>query len=568
MQENVLDSRQALASEIAEAVRGQLKAKQTAESLSAAIEKNLIEEARRAELKLAYLRVAAAGAFAVFVLGRLVLSRFTAIAPPTIGSLAASLVWMTFAAAVLGILRRDWYKAWLRRAFPIADATLLVAGLGLSRMGVDPFSPPAGLATTFAGLCVLLAFTGAFRLTRSAVELTTGLAILSLLVTAALGWVPVMAAGGSLVAVLLSGALALGVTDMVRRVVMNEVTRVNLDRMYDDAQTNHRCSRGDPADRCARPPQSAQHDPHGDVAAHRGAGTRNGASQSAAHHPAVRRPNESSHPGPAQRDDDRSGAPVDCRAKDDRVRPVSRSVGDARADRPREIALSRRQRRRRSSGGTGRSRPGAAGDLQSRRQRREIHAGRGHDHALRRAIQWTGAVLGDRHRTGNPASARSRGSSENSGRPSAAMAAASDWASRSRAASWRRTAGRSTSRARLGREAFSRSAFPSGREKRRARRTRRPSARRLRGKWRRPRPVGTVRPVTRYPLPVSRLPVPVPAIRYPLVPIPDPDTGTRYRYPTTGSGSAHRMAGTGATQTRPTTQAQFAKRLHRNDLPV
>ena len=236
MQENVLDSRQALASEIAEAVRGQLKAKQTAESLSAAIEKNLIEEARRAELKLAYLRVAAAGAFAVFVLGRLVLSRFTTIAPPTIGSLAASLVWMTFAAVVLGLLRRDWYQAWLRRAFPIADATLLVAGLGLSRMGVDPFAPPPGLATTFAGLCVLLAFTGAFRLTRSAVELTTGLAILSLLVTAALGWLPVLAAGGSLVAVLLAGALALGVTDMVRRVVMNEVTRVNLDRLYDDAQ--------------------------------------------------------------------------------------------------------------------------------------------------------------------------------------------------------------------------------------------------------------------------------------------------------------------------------------------
>ncbi len=236
MSENVLDSRQALASEIAEAVRGQLHAKQTAENLSAAIEKNLVEEARRAELKLAYLRVAAAGAFAVFVLGRLVLSRITTIAPPTMGSLAASLVWMTFAAAVLGILRRDWYKAWLRRAFPIADATLLVAGLGLSRIGMDPFAAPPGLATTFAGLCVLLAFTGAFRLTRSAVELTTGLAILALLVTSAFGWVPVLAAGGSLVAVLLAGALALGVTDMVRRVVMNEVSRVNLDRLYDEAQ--------------------------------------------------------------------------------------------------------------------------------------------------------------------------------------------------------------------------------------------------------------------------------------------------------------------------------------------
>ena len=234
--DNMLDSRQALAAEIAESVQLALHAKQSAENLSATIEKNLLEEARRAELKLAYLRVAAAGAFALFVIGRLLLSRFTAVPAPTMGSLAASLVWMTFASAVLGILRKDWYQPWLRRAFPIADATLLVAGLGLSRIGADPFAGPQGLATTFAVLCVVLAFTGAFRLTRSAVELTTGLAVVALLLAAAFGWLPVMAAGGSLVGVLLSGVLALAVTDMVRRVVMSEVGRVTLDRLYDDAQ--------------------------------------------------------------------------------------------------------------------------------------------------------------------------------------------------------------------------------------------------------------------------------------------------------------------------------------------
>jgi signal transduction histidine kinase len=233
---NILDSRAALAAEITESLQLALRAKQSSDQLSATIEKNLLEEARRAELKLAYLRAAAAGAFAVFVLGRLLLSRITSVPPPTTGSLAASLVWMTFAAAILGILRRDWYEPWLRRAFPIADATLLVAGLGLSGIGADPSSGPPGLATTFAVLSVVLAFTGAFRLTRSAVQLTTGLAIGVLLVSAAFGWLPVVAAGGSLVGVLLSGVLALGVTDMVRRVVMNEVGRVTLDRMYDDAQ--------------------------------------------------------------------------------------------------------------------------------------------------------------------------------------------------------------------------------------------------------------------------------------------------------------------------------------------
>jgi hypothetical protein len=74
VRDNVLDSRAALASEIADAVRGQLHAKHEAANLSIAIEKNLAEEARRAELRLAYLRVAAAGAFSVFVIGRLLLS--------------------------------------------------------------------------------------------------------------------------------------------------------------------------------------------------------------------------------------------------------------------------------------------------------------------------------------------------------------------------------------------------------------------------------------------------------------------------------------------------------------
>jgi signal transduction histidine kinase len=234
--DNMMDSRAALASEIADAVRGQLHAKHSAEQLSVTVEKNLLDEARRAELKLAYLRVAAAGALAVFVLGRLGASKITPLTPPTMGSLAAALVWTTFAAGILALLRRDWYRPWLRRAIPIADASLLLAGLGLSRLGADPFAPPSGLPTTFAVLCVVFAFTGAFRLTRSAVELTGGLAALALILGAAFGWLPALAAGGSLLAVLLSGVLALGVTDMVRRVVMNEVGRVTLDQMYDDAQ--------------------------------------------------------------------------------------------------------------------------------------------------------------------------------------------------------------------------------------------------------------------------------------------------------------------------------------------
>lgn len=236
MTDNFLDSRAILASEIADSIRQQLRAKQSAEQLNATIEKSLGEEARRAELKLAYLRGAAAGAFSLFVLGRLFFSRVSPIPPPTIGSLGAALIWMTFAAGALALLRRDWYRPWLRRAFPITDAALLVIGLGLSQFGSDPFDRPPGLSTTFAVLCVVLAFTGAFRLTRSAVKLTTGLAVGALLLTALFGWLPWLAAGGSLVGVVISGALALSVTDMIRRVVINEVGRATLDQLYGEAQ--------------------------------------------------------------------------------------------------------------------------------------------------------------------------------------------------------------------------------------------------------------------------------------------------------------------------------------------
>src|SRR4051812_41762070 len=236
MKADMLNSRAILASEIAETLRAQLRAKQSAEQLKVAIEDSLLEEARRAELKLAVLRASAAGVFSVFVFARLLLSQFAPVSPPTMGSLGAALGWMTFAAGVLLLLRRDWYRAWLRRAFPIADASLLVIALAVSQIGTDSFSRPPGLATTFAVLCVVLAFTGAFRLTRSAVELTAGLAAMALVLTGALGWLTIPAVGGGLVAVVLAGVLALAVTDMIRRVVMNEVSRVTLDRLYGDAQ--------------------------------------------------------------------------------------------------------------------------------------------------------------------------------------------------------------------------------------------------------------------------------------------------------------------------------------------
>jgi len=230
-----LNSRQALAAEITESLRRELHARSSLEKLGATIETTLVDEARRAELKLAYLRAAVAGAFLIFVVLRTIGSRFASAPPPSSGAIAAVLVWAVFAGSILLALRKGWYRSWLRRGIPIADAALLLAALGLARFG-EQLAPDVALVNAFAVLCVVLAFTGSFRLTRSAVQLTAGLASGVLILAAALGWIPAAAAAATVLAVVVAGVLGLEVTDMVRRVVTNEVGRVTLDQLYGEAQ--------------------------------------------------------------------------------------------------------------------------------------------------------------------------------------------------------------------------------------------------------------------------------------------------------------------------------------------
>jgi signal transduction histidine kinase len=230
-----LNSRQALAAEITESLRRELHARTSLEKLAATIETTLLDEARRTELKLAYLRAAAAGSLLTFVVLMVFGSGITSPPRPSNGAIAAVLIWAVFSATILIALRREWYRGWLRRGIPIADAGLLLVALGLSRVG-EQLSADITLVNTFAVLCVVLAFTGSFRLTRSAVQLTSGLATAVLILAAALGWIPAASAAVTVLAVAIAGVLGLEVTDMVRRVVTNEVGRVTLDQLYGEAQ--------------------------------------------------------------------------------------------------------------------------------------------------------------------------------------------------------------------------------------------------------------------------------------------------------------------------------------------
>lgn len=230
------NSRQMLAAEIAESLRRDLHARNSAESLAAAVDASLLHEARRAELHLAYLRAAAAAVFLVVLLGLALTNRITGAPARGWPTIAAVTAWAIASGGLLLALRRGSYRISLRRALPIFDALILlvILGLGVWEAG-GPTSVPA-LGTITAAFAAVLAFSGAFRLTRSAMKLTIVLAAGVLAIAALLGWMPFLVAGGSLVAVALAGVMGLGVTDMVRRVVTNEVARVTLDRLYGEAQ--------------------------------------------------------------------------------------------------------------------------------------------------------------------------------------------------------------------------------------------------------------------------------------------------------------------------------------------
>ena len=154
--------------------------------------------------------------------------------PPSNGAVVAVMLWLVHSGVILVALRRGWYHPLLRKAIPAADAILLLAAFGLTQATGGIASQPT--AGTFAVLSVVLAFTGAFRLTRSAVQLTTALATAGLVIATILGWMTPAFTAAAVLAVVLAGVLALGVTDMLRRVVKNEVGRVTLDQMYGDAQ--------------------------------------------------------------------------------------------------------------------------------------------------------------------------------------------------------------------------------------------------------------------------------------------------------------------------------------------
>ena len=226
-------SRERLAASIEVHLRQEIPRPTRGDDLTASIDSALQDESCRNERTVAYLRIIALVAllvpFAIF--GGL--NELDILAPRAL----AALLWLATSIAVAVALRRGWYRPWIRRALPSADALMLVIA-GVSLGAGDGATPNAAVGfAALAGLGVLLAVSGAARLTRSAVYYSTTVAALAIaaVYVAMVGGAPMYAAI-AVVPVLLAGMLGLAITQLARRLVMTKVGHLAMRRLYGEAR--------------------------------------------------------------------------------------------------------------------------------------------------------------------------------------------------------------------------------------------------------------------------------------------------------------------------------------------
>ncbi len=208
--------------------------------LADSIERTLVDEARRNELTIAYVRavaVALAGllnfGFSAYPRESVGMEQFS-----TLNALLSS-VWLLVSTALAAILYRGWYRPRLPVLLPFMDAIMVLT------MFVTVFvtAPHPGEAMLHPGVltaagCVLFAITGALRLTRAAAALTTGL---SVLVFAAISAIASYAPAQALFVcamIVSAGLLAGKMGDIVRRAVEGETSRVILQRFLPASLVN------------------------------------------------------------------------------------------------------------------------------------------------------------------------------------------------------------------------------------------------------------------------------------------------------------------------------------------
>jgi signal transduction histidine kinase len=232
------DSYDLLAKSIERVIRSDLPPPASEAELAQSIDRIMLDEARAASERIAWLRVAIVAPLLPMALVEVATERRVAAGagatPAATLSAAALATWLAAALVLALVLKRGWYRRWVPHVVPAADALMIVAGL-VAPMWIEPGpASPAALASVVAP-CAFVALAGGLRLSRFSARVGTALsAVVFLLAAAAYGLAP-LAAGAIAVALVGIGLLASSVMAIVRRMVADEVAKATLAQMFGEA---------------------------------------------------------------------------------------------------------------------------------------------------------------------------------------------------------------------------------------------------------------------------------------------------------------------------------------------
>jgi signal transduction histidine kinase len=234
---NAPDSYDALAASIERALRTDIAPPGSATHLAGSIDRIMHDESRAGELRLAYLRIIVVAPF-VIVTSAVVLRPTTD--EPLLRPGAAALLavaWLVAAVALVFALRRGWYRRWVSHLAPVIDAVMILLGFVLSwRVSSATGTLAMALMGYVIALCAFLSLSGALRLSRWAARAGTALSVTVFVIAAIVMRLHVLPAFGIALTLLATGLLGASVTTLIRRVVMDEVARATLSRMYKEAE--------------------------------------------------------------------------------------------------------------------------------------------------------------------------------------------------------------------------------------------------------------------------------------------------------------------------------------------
>ena len=229
------DSYDLLAESIERVIRSDLPPPKSAQELGGAIDRIMLEEARAGELRVAYLRLLVVAPVVLLTIWALASGSALGV---SLVPIAASVLWLIISAALAFALRRGWYRRWVPRLMPFITGTMILA-VFVPFVVYDQAAWRENAPETVAyvaALCGFLSLSGALRLSRSAAQVSTTLALIVFATVAFSARLAPLPSAAIVIALIGTGLLSGSVTALVRRVVTDEVAKATLSQMYSEAE--------------------------------------------------------------------------------------------------------------------------------------------------------------------------------------------------------------------------------------------------------------------------------------------------------------------------------------------